>query len=298
MSEKVCEVSRHSQRLFHKYYNFIEESVCASSGGFFPGLAGNRESTNSCSSNDDPGFENESSEDVSMNATRIPLGREAMKGNDFPNTVFIDDSSPSDDNISAARIDFLLPETTRDNGEKVTQSSLPIGLRILSDHDLLGSGSTNPRLTSENVRVYRPPSIQVPDVDDEMVCRPPLIPVPDVDGGNCPSSSRSPGQPVKEPDYESMLNAVAKHYTRFMNSVAQINEVQKQRALEGGADARMMREITWLQSKNAELTAIISVLTEELAGVRQKLADSNSSELQLKLTLDEIRGVLPASWGY
>ncbi|RZC61562.1 hypothetical protein C5167_023323 [Papaver somniferum] len=296
MSEKVGEVARRSQCLFHKNYNFVEECVCASSGGFIPGLAGNRESTNSGSSNDDPGFENESSEDVSsggppnpflsMNAARVPLGREAMRGNDFSNTVFIDDSSPS------------RKDTTRDNGEKVTQSSFPIGLHVLSDHGLLGSGSTNPRLTSENVRVHRPPSIPVPDVDDEMVRRPPLIPVPDVDGGNCPSSSPSPGQPVKEPDYESMLNAVAEHYTRFMNSVAQLNEVQKQRALEGGVDAGMRREITRLQSENAELTAAISVLTEELAGVRQKLADSNSSELQLKLTLDEIRGVLPASLGY
>ncbi|KAI3882449.1 hypothetical protein MKW92_040432, partial [Papaver armeniacum] len=119
MSEKVCVVALRNQRLFHKNYNFVEESVCASSGAFVPGLAENRESTYSGSSNNDPGFENESSEDVSsggppspfpnLNAARAPLGREAMRGNDFSNTIFIDDSSPSDDNISVARNDFLPP---------------------------------------------------------------------------------------------------------------------------------------------------------------------------------------------
>ncbi|XP_026421599.1 uncharacterized protein LOC113317682 [Papaver somniferum] len=163
MSEKVCKVARRCQRLFHKNYNFIEESVCASSDGFVPGLAGNSESTNSDSSNDDLGFENESSESggppspfPNLNAARVPLGREAMRGNDFSNTVFIDDSSPNDDNISAARNDFLPPgckETTRGNGEKFIQSTFPIGssfnLHVLSDHGLLGSGSTSPKLASD-----------------------------------------------------------------------------------------------------------------------------------------------------
>ncbi|KAI3870224.1 hypothetical protein MKX03_011912 [Papaver bracteatum] len=108
MSEKVCVVARRCQRLFHKNYNFVEESVCASS-----------ESTNSGSSNNDLGFENESSEGISsggppspfpnLNAAHAPLGREAMRGNDLSNNVFIDDSSPSDDNISVARNDFLPP---------------------------------------------------------------------------------------------------------------------------------------------------------------------------------------------
>ncbi|KAI3898109.1 hypothetical protein MKX03_021708, partial [Papaver bracteatum] len=125
------EVARRCQRLFHKNYNFVEESVCASSGAFVHGLAGNRETTNSDSSNNDPGFENESSEDVSsggppspfpnLNTARAHLGRQAMRGNDFSNTVFIDDSSPSDDNTSVARNDFMPPghkEPTCDNVEK------------------------------------------------------------------------------------------------------------------------------------------------------------------------------------
>ncbi|KAI3852739.1 hypothetical protein MKX03_002300 [Papaver bracteatum] len=96
-----------------------EKSVYASSGGFTPSLVSTKESTNSGSSNDDPVFENESSEDISsggppspflsVNATRIPLGIEAMRGNDFSNTVFIDDISPSDEYISAAHNDFLPP---------------------------------------------------------------------------------------------------------------------------------------------------------------------------------------------
>ncbi|KAI3862200.1 hypothetical protein MKX03_037370 [Papaver bracteatum] len=209
MSEKVCIVARRCP-------------PCASSGAFVPGLAENRESTNSGSSNNDPGFENESSEDVSsggppspfpnLNAAGAPLGRETMRGNDFSNTVFIEDSSPSDDNISVACNDFLPPgrkEPTRNNGEKVIQSTFPIGssfnLHVLSDHGLLGSGSTYPILANESARVCRPPSIPVPDVDDGMARQPPSIPVPDVDDGmmrqppsisvpdvddgNCPSSS-------------------------------------------------------------------------------------------------------------
>lgn len=67
--------------------------------------------------------------------------------------------------------------------------------------------------------------------------------------------------------------------------------MQKQPSLEGGVDAGMRREVTRLQSENAKLTAALRVLTEDLA-------DSKSRELQLKLYLDEIRGVLPDSWGY
>ncbi|KAI3929376.1 hypothetical protein MKW92_021326 [Papaver armeniacum] len=88
MSEKVCEVARRSQHLFSKNYNFIEESVCASSGGFVPGLAENSESMNSGSSNDDTLLETENFDDISsggppspfleLNAARVPLGREAM----------------------------------------------------------------------------------------------------------------------------------------------------------------------------------------------------------------------------
>ncbi|KAI3835107.1 hypothetical protein MKX03_016793 [Papaver bracteatum] len=264
MSEKVCVVARRCQRLFHKNYNFVEESVCASSGAFVTGLAENRESTNSGFSNNDPGFENESSEGISsggppspfpnLNAAHAPLGREAMRGNDLSNTVFIDDSSPSDDNISVARNDFLPPgrkEPTCNNGGKVIQSTFPIGSsfnsHVLSDHGLLGSGSTDPILANESARVCRPPSIPIPDVDDGMVCQPPSIsvpnvdgetisqphsiPVPDVDGGNCPYSSRTPVLPVKEPDYESLQNAVTKYYTQFMNSVNQLKEVHRWRVV-------------------------------------------------------------------
>ncbi|KAI3863059.1 hypothetical protein MKW98_015517 [Papaver atlanticum] len=224
MSEKVCEVARRSQRLFHKDYNFVEESVCASSGGLIPGLAGNRESTNS----EDFSSGGPPSPFLNLNAACVPLGREAMRGNDFSNTVFIDDSSPSDDNILAARNDFLPPgrkEPTCDNGEKVIQSTFPIGssfnLHVLSDHGLLGSGSISPGLASENARVRRPPS----------------IPVPDVDCGKCPSSSGTPALPVKEPDYESLQNAVTEYYTQFMNSVAQLKEAHHQRSLGSGVDA-------------------------------------------------------------
>ncbi|KAI3919487.1 hypothetical protein MKW98_030198 [Papaver atlanticum] len=244
MSEKVCEIARRSQRLCNKNYNFIEESVCASSGGFFP------------------------SPFLNLNVTGVPIGREAMRGNDFSNTVFIDDSSP-----------------------------MNVLSHVLSDHGLLGSGSTSPRLANESARVRRPPSIPVPDVDDGMVCQPPSIsvpnvdggmmrqppsiPAPDVDGGNCPSSSRTPALPVKEPDYESLQNAVTEYYTQ-----------------------RLITNVLWpvvlmlMESKNTELSAAIRVLTEELAGARQELANSKSRELQLQLYFEEIGDVLPDSWEY
>ncbi|KAI3846253.1 hypothetical protein MKW92_026186 [Papaver armeniacum] len=314
----------------YKNYNFVEESVCASSGAFVPGLAENRESTNSGSSNNDPGLENESSEGVSsggpssfpnLNAAHAPLRREAMRGNDFSNTVFIDDSSPSDDNISVARNDFLSTnrkEPNCNNGERFIQSTIPIGaslnFHVLSDHGLLGSGSTDPVLANESARVCRPPSIPVPDVDDEMVCQPPSISVLDVDGGmmrqppsipapdvggeKCPSSSRTPALPVKEPDYESLQNAVTEYYTQFMNSVNQLKEAHHQLSLSSGVDADARQEITRLESKNTELSAAIRVLTEELARARQELANSKSRELQLQLYLEEIGYVLPDSWEY
>ncbi|KAI3883117.1 hypothetical protein MKX03_012517, partial [Papaver bracteatum] len=74
---------------------------------------------NSGSSNDDPGFENDSFEDISsggppspflnLNATRVPLGRESMRGNDFSNIVFVDNSSSSDDNLSISNSDLMPP---------------------------------------------------------------------------------------------------------------------------------------------------------------------------------------------
>ncbi|KAI3872633.1 hypothetical protein MKW92_038176 [Papaver armeniacum] len=309
-------VNRDAEPLKRNVTHIPDAIVCASSGAFVPSLAENRESTNSGSSNNDPGFENESSEGVSsggppspfpnLNAARAPLGREAMRGNDFSNTVFIDDSSPS------------RKEPTCNNGEKVIQSTFPIGssfnLHVLSDHGLLGSGSTDPILANESARVCRPPSIPIHDVDDGMVCqppsisvpdvdgemmrKPPSIPAPDVDGGICPSTSRTPALPVKEPDYESLQNAVTEYYTQFMNSVNQLKEAYHQQSLVCGVDADARHEITRLESKNTELSTAIKVMTEELVGARQKLANSKSRELQLQLYLEEIGYVLPDSWEY
>ncbi|KAI3864435.1 hypothetical protein MKX03_019283 [Papaver bracteatum] len=101
---------------------------------FISGLAENREILNSGSSNDDLGLENDSIEDISscgpprpfpnLNETHVPLGREAMRGNDFSNTFFIDNTSPSVDNISVSNSDLFPPdqrEPTCDNGENVIQ---------------------------------------------------------------------------------------------------------------------------------------------------------------------------------
>ncbi|KAI3872630.1 hypothetical protein MKW92_038173, partial [Papaver armeniacum] len=84
----------------------------------------------------------------------------------------------------------------------------------------------------------------------------------------------------------------------FLKSTTQLNNAPKQLALGGGGDVGMRREIVRLESKNIKLSAALRVLTEELAGVRQELADTKSRELQLQLSLEEIRDVLPDSWEY
>ncbi|KAI3855262.1 hypothetical protein MKX03_026120 [Papaver bracteatum] len=275
MSEKVCVVARRCQRLFHKNYNFVEENVCASSGAFVLALLRIGRARIPVLVI------------VILNAARAPLGREAMRGNDFSNTVFIEDSSPSRKGPIC------------NNGEKVIQSTFPIGssfnLHVLSDQGLLGSGSTDPIFANESVRVCRPPSIPVPDVDDGTVCQPPSILIPDVDGGMMHQpSSRIPSLPVKEPDYESLQNAVTEYYTQ----VNQLKAAHHQQSLACGVDADMRQEITRLERKITELSAAIKVLTEELAGARLELANSKSRELQLQLYLEEIEYVLPDSWEY
>ncbi|KAI3894615.1 hypothetical protein MKW92_035431 [Papaver armeniacum] len=270
--------------LINKGYSFKEASSYGPDGGFAPAFDGNRESTNSGSSDEVLRMETESSDDISsgcpspftdLGDAEVPSGREAVRGNDFSNTLFAEDTSSSKDNATTAHEAVLSPdcrEPTRDNGEKIIQPSLPSE----------PFGSTNPCPENENVRVCRPTSILQ---SDPGISRPSL-------------ASPSPVQSINEPDHNILLKTMTEYYDQFLKSATQLNGALKQRALEGGADAGLRLEIIRLESKNTELSAAIRVLTGELAGVRQKLADSNSSELQLELTLDEIRGVLPASWGY
>ncbi|RZC92542.1 hypothetical protein C5167_029319 [Papaver somniferum] len=176
-------------------------------------------------------------------------------------------------------------EPTRDNGEKVIQPSLPP--EPLSAFDvfyvgMMGSGSTNPCPENENVRIYRPTSIPQSDTG---ISRPAV-------------ASPSPVQPINEPDYSILLKTMTEHYNQFLKSATQLNDAHKQRALEGGADAGMKREVTRLESENTELSAAIRVLTEELAGAHQELANSKSRELQMQLSLDEISDVLPDYRGF
>ncbi|KAI3973269.1 hypothetical protein MKW92_022611 [Papaver armeniacum] len=197
--------------------------------------------------------------------------RENMNSGSSDEDLGVDPESSED--ISSGR-----REPTRDNGEKESLSDL----HVLSDHGLLVSGSINPTLASENAMVRRPPSIPVPDADD----------------GNCLPTSQFPAKSVKELDYELLINSMIEHCNQFLKSATQLNDAQKPRSLESGADAGARQEITRLGRKNTELSATIRVLTEELAGVRQELADSKSRELQLQLSLDEISDVLTDSWEY
>ncbi|KAI3864436.1 hypothetical protein MKX03_019284 [Papaver bracteatum] len=147
---------------------------------------------------------------------------------------------------------------------------------------MMGSGSTNPCPENENVRVRRPASVPQ---SDPGTSRPSLV-------------SPSPVQPINEIDYDILLKTMTENYNQFLKSATKLHNAQKQRALEGGADVGMKQEITRLEIENAVLSAAMRMLTEELAVARQELANSESCVLQLKLSLDEIRDVLPDSGGY
>ncbi|XP_026419205.1 uncharacterized protein LOC113315104 [Papaver somniferum] len=76
---------------------FREASLCGSKGGFSPVLDGNRESTTSGSSDEVLGMNTENSDDISsgcpspfidLGDAEVPSGREAVRGNDFSNTLF------------------------------------------------------------------------------------------------------------------------------------------------------------------------------------------------------------------
>ncbi|KAI3976192.1 hypothetical protein MKX01_019138 [Papaver californicum] len=253
---------------------------------------------NSSSSDEVVGMETESSEDIpsggppspslNLNPAQSPLGREAVRGNDFSNSVFVNNSSPNEDNACTAHDDVLPPghrETTRNHGEKVTLSmpspeSLP-ELNILSDRGMLGSGSNNPIPGNENARVRRAPS----------------IPQSDAGHGRPTPASRSPVQPIIEPDYGTLLKTMTKHYSQFLNSVAQLNDAHNQRVLASSADAGARQEILRLKSENTELSSTVRVLTEELTRVRQDLTDSNARESQLQSSFNEIKDVLPKVLG-
>ncbi|KAI3847533.1 hypothetical protein MKX03_013752 [Papaver bracteatum] len=265
---KICQPTRRSKRLVNKGYYFKEVSSCCPVGEIAPAFDGNREITNSGFRDEVLGTNTESSNDISSGCSspftdlgdaEVPSGREAVRGNDCR-------------------------ETTRDNEENVIQPPLPSeplsNFAVFFDVGMMGSGSTNPCPENENVRVCRPTSIPQSD---------PGISRPFV-------ASPSPVQSITEPDHNILLQTVTEHFNQFLKFATQLNGVLRQRALEGGADAGVSLEIIWLERKNTELSSAVRVLTEELAGARQELANSKSRELQLKLSLEEIGGVLPDSW--
>ncbi|XP_026433546.1 uncharacterized protein LOC113330976 [Papaver somniferum] len=203
MSGKICEAARRSKRLINKGYSCKVASSYGPGVGFAPAFDGNRESMNSGSSDEVLRMEIESSDDISSGCpspftnlvdAQVPLGREAVRGNDFSNTVFADDNLTSKENASTARDSIQSPghrKSTCDNGEKVIQPPLPTDtlpdFDIFSDRGMMGSGSTNPCHATENVRVRRPASILQPDISR---------PSP---------ASPSPIHPINEPDCDTLL---------------------------------------------------------------------------------------------
>ncbi|KAI3884283.1 hypothetical protein MKX03_017123 [Papaver bracteatum] len=280
MSGKICQPTHRSKRLL----------VCPV-GGIAPYFDGNRERTNSGSSDEVLGTNTESSNDISsgcpspftdLSDAEVPSGREAVRGNDFSNTLFADDTSSSKDNVTSSHA--AVRDTTRDNEENVIQPPFPSeplsNFAVFSDVGMMGSGSTNPCPENENVRVCRPTSIPQsdPGISRPSVASPSLV------------------HSITEPDHNILLQTMTEHFNQFLKFATQLNGVLRQRALGGGADAGLRLEIIRLERKNTELSAAIRVLTEELAGARQELSNSKSRELQLKLSLEEIGGVLPDSW--
>ncbi|KAI3986294.1 hypothetical protein MKX01_028575 [Papaver californicum] len=274
---------RHSQRLFNKDYILQEESLCVLDGGFSHGFDGNRENANSSSSDEDLVMETETSEDILSGGPPRPFMEKSHERSDLSNTIFVNNSSPNEDNASTACDDVLSPghrEATCDYREKATQS-IPSFMslhefNILSDRGMLGSFSNTLCPESENTRVCRPPSISQPD-----------------DGLGRPTpASRSPVQPIVEPEYDTLLKTMKKHYNQFLNSVAQLNDAHNQRSLANSVDASARQEILRLESDNIELSSTLRALTEELTRVRQDLTDSNTRESQLKSSFDEIKDVL------
>ncbi|KAI3926788.1 hypothetical protein MKW92_019177, partial [Papaver armeniacum] len=149
-------------------YSFKEASSYGPDGGFSPAFDENRESPNTLVLFDDISsgcpipF-------TDLGDAEVPSEREAIRGNDFSNTLFADDTSSSKDNATTSHDAALSPncrETTRDNEENVIQPSLPSeplsNFVVFSDIGMMGSGSTNPCPENENVRVCRPTSIPQP----------------------------------------------------------------------------------------------------------------------------------------
>ncbi|KAI3952116.1 hypothetical protein MKX01_004023 [Papaver californicum] len=104
MSGKVWTSVRRSYRLHNKDYAFREDSLCASNANFAPGLSGNKESSSSDSSERGP-----PSPFLEPNTVQGPFGREAMRENNFSNTVFMDDISPGDNEVFSAHSDRTPP---------------------------------------------------------------------------------------------------------------------------------------------------------------------------------------------
>ncbi|KAI3985233.1 hypothetical protein MKX01_019924 [Papaver californicum] len=138
MSEKIWTSVRRSHRLHDKDYAFREDSPCASSGDFAPGFNGNKKSSGSDSSKNVSRTEAESSEGISSGGPPSPFpgpntvqslfGREVMRGNDFSNTVYMDNISPGDNEMFTSHSDLTPPgckEATCDKGKGVIQSDSP-----------------------------------------------------------------------------------------------------------------------------------------------------------------------------
>ncbi|KAI3933097.1 hypothetical protein MKW92_002253 [Papaver armeniacum] len=262
MSGKICQPARRM-------------SLCCPVGRIAPAFDGNRESTNSGSSDEVLGTNTESSNDISsgcpgpftdLGDAEVPSRREAVRGNDFSNTLFADDTSSSKDNATTSHDTALSPEKLLVIMKKMLSNHLchPLSnFAVFSDVGMMGSGSTNPCPENENVRVCRPTSIPQSD---------PGISRPSV-------ASPSPVQSITEPDHNILLQTMTENFNQFLKFATQLNGALRQRALEGGADAGLRLEIIRLESKNTELSAVIRVLTEELAGARQELDNSKSREL-------------------
>ncbi|MCL7043328.1 hypothetical protein MKW94_020122 [Papaver nudicaule] len=281
MSEKVCYQHRRSERLQKKNYVFTEEILCGSTSGFAPSLdefGGNKESSNSGPSDEIPGAESESAEDVSSGGTpsscrevyaeQVPLSREAIRGIDFSITIFVDDSPPSKNNVSTARDDDISPGHSQpacDSGGGTVQSDLPSeslpGPQAPPDFGLLGAGLYSRWGEKENARVRRPSSVPHPGVDTRFH-------VP---------ASRVLSSPLNESDYRRLLGTMTENCNQLQNSLARLNNIS---SFASGSDASVRCEVGELKAANAKLSTSLTSMAEELDATKGTLK-SVRSEHQL-----------------
>ncbi|KAI3887527.1 hypothetical protein MKX03_032036 [Papaver bracteatum] len=151
MSGKIFQPTRRSKCLVNKGYSFKEAISCCPVGSSDEVLGTNTESSNDISSGCPSPFND-------LGDAEVPSGRESVRGNNFSNTCFADDTSSSKDNATTSHDAALSPEKLLVIMNKMLSNHLfhPLSnFAVFSDVGMMGSGSTNPCPENENIRFLK-----------------------------------------------------------------------------------------------------------------------------------------------